>query len=815
MTTVTERPRTTPASAAQDRGPGDGLPPDPDANAQAGDGAAFAAVAALVLTACLPLTEVYVGTAFLRPVLAAALLALGCAWASRRAGLGPLGSLGVSAAGWALLMAFAFLPDTLLAGVVPTLETLAAGRELWLEGIELLRIRPAPAFPEAGLLLVTASGVWWIAHAIEGLVFRLEAPLRACALAVLLWAVPLAIAPPRARAWSWAVPLLAAGAGVLLATGVQHLRRWAPGPPAGAGQDSGRRLATGWPLALTAIVAGAVLASTLPGFGQPPWYEVQNLGSTTLTTNPIVSIRSNLVTLSQQPVARVVSPRPVYLRLTSLDVYSEREEWTSEGIRGSPVSGRLPTETALPFATEASVTVEVADLPGALIVPAPYHPVAVEPPADTPFLYDVSQATLTVDRDASLDTGEAYTVTAAIPDPPPEALDVANLSQAPAALTALPSNIPAEVGQTARDIVEAAGARTAFEQAIALQEELRSWTYSLEPPQGHGANAMVAFLASRTGYCEQFAGTMAVMLRTLGIPARVAVGFTPGTLVDPAANLWEVRNANAHAWVEVLFPGLGWLAFEPTPREDGNLLTPTPGTLAPAITDAQRAGQAPLPGEQQLPEEPGGQELPGPDQDLVPDIDELERDRQQAAGGQDGGSGVTRWLIAAFAVLLAVGAGVLLRGRQTREELAPAEAVLAELGRVRRTGRGLGVPPQPSETEHEYLHRLARQVPEADAHARTLAQTAARARYAPVVAGTDAETAAAAAAGLCDALLADWSRLRRAGIGARGWSTERVEAARRALTARLNARGDTTDPDQDETSTGRALRRLTHRRNRP
>ena len=88
-----------------------------------------------------------------------------------------------------------------------------------------------------------------------------------------------------------------------------------------------------------------------------------------------------------------------------------------------------------------------------------------------------------------------------------------------------------------------------------------SFTYDLSTAPGNGDDALVEFLTSgRRGYCEQFASAMAVMLRTLGVPARVAVGFTGGR---DAAGARSVGTADAHAWVEAWFPGAGWTTFDP------------------------------------------------------------------------------------------------------------------------------------------------------------------------------------------------------------------------------------------------------------
>jgi transglutaminase-like putative cysteine protease len=128
--------------------------------------------------------------------------------------------------------------------------------------------------------------------------------------------------------------------------------------------------------------------------------------------------------------------------------------------------------------------------------------------------------------------------------------------------TQLPDDVPASIRQVAGEFTE--DATTPYDTALALQNWFREeFTYSLEVQPGHGNVAMEAFLANRVGYSEQFAGTYAVMLRTLGIPTRVAVGFTAGAETNDQE--FSVRGSNAHAWPEVWFDGLGWVPFEPTP----------------------------------------------------------------------------------------------------------------------------------------------------------------------------------------------------------------------------------------------------------
>jgi transglutaminase-like putative cysteine protease len=108
-------------------------------------------------------------------------------------------------------------------------------------------------------------------------------------------------------------------------------------------------------------------------------------------------------------------------------------------------------------------------------------------------------------------------------------------------------------------------ATSRYDQALAIQTYLRNpkeFTYDTTvPPQG--ADTVSTFLEEKKGYCVQFATTMVVMMRSLGVPARLAVGFLPGTRRDDGA--YEVRGGDAHAWPEIFFPEVGWVRFEPTP----------------------------------------------------------------------------------------------------------------------------------------------------------------------------------------------------------------------------------------------------------
>src|SRR5262245_6399221 len=112
-----------------------------------------------------------------------------------------------------------------------------------------------------------------------------------------------------------------------------------------------------------------------------------------------------------------------------------------------------------------------------------------------------------------------------------------------------------------------------YAATVAIEIWLRSggpFSYDEHPPQVRGMPPLVGFVTrTHSGYCQHFAGAMALMLRYLGIPARVAAGFTSGAYAADRGT-WRVNDRNAHTWVEVWFDHYGWLPFDPTPGR-GNL----------------------------------------------------------------------------------------------------------------------------------------------------------------------------------------------------------------------------------------------------
>jgi hypothetical protein len=123
-----------------------------------------------------------------------------------------------------------------------------------------------------------------------------------------------------------------------------------------------------------------------------------------------------------------------------------------------------------------------------------------------------------------------------------------------------------------------AGSSSAYEAVEAIETHLRdSYAYDERVPESRYPLESFLF-EDRRGYCQQFSGAMALMLRMVGIPARVVAGFSPGTL-NRKTGEYRVRDLDAHSWVEVYFPGIGWVPFDPTPHA-GEAATRPPDTVA-------------------------------------------------------------------------------------------------------------------------------------------------------------------------------------------------------------------------------------------
>jgi transglutaminase-like putative cysteine protease len=339
----------------------------------------------------------------------------------------------------------------------------------------------------------------------------------------------------------------------------------------------------------TAIVLGAwIVGPRLPGAGAEPLVDTRNdAGGVTEVLSPLVDIRSRLVNRRDTELFTVTSQAAAYWRVTGLPQF-DGNTWGLPDRSLDDVDGSLAE--AAPGSTPNEQSIEVAGLRGRL-VPAAAEPVRASGDglrwnAETSTLVRVSR---------ELEDGDRFEVVSAMPSFSPDVLRAASSASPPDPIyLELPPGFPLSIAATAAEVT--AGAPTTYDAMIALQEWFRAnFQYSLDVPQGHSTSAIEAFLRQRIGYCEQFAGTFAAMARTLGIPARVAVGYTPGLAQADGSRV--VLGKNAHAWPEIWFDGLGWVQFEPTPgrgapgTENYTGVAPAQDETAPgAGTDGAGAG---------------------------------------------------------------------------------------------------------------------------------------------------------------------------------------------------------------------------------
>lgn len=285
--------------------------------------------------------------------------------------------------------------------------------------------------------------------------------------------------------------------------------------------------------------------------------------------NPYMDLRSR-GRLSDEIVLKVKSDRYDYYRGIVFDVYNgkgwEMSDKQGEDIIAAAPPFQLPLDTSLPQAGTSIQSFYVqADLPN--IIFSSWRPVSLFFPADRikvdKFNSLRSPYQLTEDTVYSVVTEEPLAAGSYLRKFP-----LAGDPEADADYTALPSASYAEmleIGELTRGLTEQYD--NTYEKVLAVEKYLKaSYPYDLEVgPQTSEGDAVAYFLfEQQAGYCEHFASAMAVMLRSVDIPTRVVTGYNGGEY-NPFTGLWEVRQNNAHAWVEVYFGSAGWISFDPTP----------------------------------------------------------------------------------------------------------------------------------------------------------------------------------------------------------------------------------------------------------
>ncbi|WP_327711543.1 DUF3488 and transglutaminase-like domain-containing protein [Streptomyces sp. NBC_00464] len=545
---------------------------------------ALCAFAATLMAACSMLPLVDPVTWFLQ---AAFLLAIQCGVGAlgRRVPLPRLLTVGVQAIVLVVLLTVAFAREEALAGFLPGPQSVQRLVDLLTVGADDVGRYAIPAPDTPGIRLMLVGGVLLIGLTVDALAvtFRGAAPAGLPLLA--LYSVAAGLSNGDAD-WLW---FLLAACGyllLLLAEGRDRLSQWgrvfagAARPRGGSGIGAsgrgalapvrtGRRigaLALGIALVVPAALPaldGGLLAGTAGGNGKGSG------GGTISAVNPLVSLQNNL----NQPENREVMSyrtnatgvQDFYLRILALDQFNGNE-WRASTRGLKDVPKRLPDPAGLSpevAVTEISTNISASGSYQQTYLPLPYP--ATEVRVGGRWRFEPEGRTLVGD-DGETTGGAQYSVSSLVVQP--TAGQLAGAGTVPAALrreyTQVPDSLPEVVRKTADEVTK--GSANAYEQAVKLQNYFASeggFTYDTSVNSGTGSAAIGRFLRDRRGFCVHFSFTMAAMARTLGIPARVAVGFTPGTAQSDGSMSVGLRDA--HAWPELYFEGVGWTRFEPTP----------------------------------------------------------------------------------------------------------------------------------------------------------------------------------------------------------------------------------------------------------
>jgi hypothetical protein len=684
--------------------------------------AGLAALATL-LGAC-ALTPVFSSAAWLLPVVAVILVVLAggllmrvggpAAWARVAQGRPVPGWLAAVGVGFVpvgqLLLVLALLtaryaPRDAFLGVLPTRTSLADLAAVLAGGGAELREQATPALALTGLLAVTTVFVGVIAVVVDLVaVAGRQAALAGVGLLV-LYCVP--VATITGGIGFVAITAPAVGLALLFWTD-QRRRVGAASRPPGPGLVA--RLGTGTVAALrigsAALLAGLIVGAVVPTFTEGSLATGLGGGSggaTGTSLDPVAQLVGQLTLPEPIDLLRMDSSvdDPGYLRAVTLDDYDADNGWTLSNLAGEESVARNDRLAPLPPRQQGRpVTATIRAIHhDDRFLPVPTSPLSVrvqnEPGDD--WRYDPLTGTVFGRHVTS--AGRSYRVVASEPRPAAALLAAAADLPSDNGVQRLYTDLPELDPRILATVAEAVGdAVTPYEKVhnihAFLTDRGRGFRYSLSTEPGTSGNDLVDFLRLRRGYCEQYAGTMAVMVRAAGIPARVALGYTPGHEQRDGSRL--ITSDDAHAWVEVYFQSLGWVPFDPTPiATDRAVDLPwAPRADADVGTDAGVVVTAPS----------------------APTAADPTTRRDRAADGgstaqQGQGTDGTPWPLLAGAglavvVLVAAGAPAAIRVRQRRRRLAGGTAG-ALWDELTATALDVGVRLQPAWTPRRAARELA------------------------------------------------------------------------------------------------------------
>ena len=456
-------------------------------------------------------------------------------------------------------IAWVFVPDTLTAGI-PTPGSLGALSDLIAGAQRVIVEEQAPVAAARGIVLLLAAAFGALVVVADAFLDLRRSAAWIGLLLLGVFAVPAMVSGRTPGFWLFvvaAVPWL-----VLLRSGTTPTVR------------RRRNLAMHGPAVVLAVVSlgcALVLPTVAPdiraaaaAWGKPP------PGVFGRGINPILELGQNLrrnsttVALSYT----TTSEDPLYLKVATLRDFSGKTWRPGASLPEDRFEGNLGLRGAVETKIDTTrITIKGLDSP---LLPVPY---VAQDTRGLEGAWRYERMGVTVRSDTADTRGQDYTVTSLTITPTAEQMrgftTVIGPSLRP--FVSLPAKVPAVITDTAREVT--ASAPTDYDKALALQDYLRTgeFRYSETAPvaddyDGNGLSVVAKFLQRKAGYCVHFASAMAVMARTLNIPARVAVGYAPGrvTGIEDGKTVYVNTSDDLHAWTELFFEGAGWVRFDPT-----------------------------------------------------------------------------------------------------------------------------------------------------------------------------------------------------------------------------------------------------------
>ncbi|MGJ9421615.1 transglutaminase TgpA family protein [Aeromicrobium sp. CF3.5] len=495
-----------------------------------------------------------------------------------------------------VVLSWVFVPATLVV-LIPTPATLTGFSDLIEQAGPIIAQEQAPVAASASIVLVLAAAFGALVVLLDLLIQQRQGVVVLGALLLAIYITPSLIT---GTSPSGVLFVMAAALWLIMLRRRTAVVRTSVGEPRRAARQV-PALVLGVGGLVAALIFPAVspnVSSVAASWGNPP-PQVFGPG-----INPIVELGTNLRRNTPVPVMTLTTTldEPPYLKVATLPNFTGRtwrpaENFNDGRFEEMAVRDGISADRA---ATQISVSKLRSDL-----LPVPYPTVDI---GGLEGSYQVERTGLTVKLRGSDITGQTYTTESIDVQPTAEQLRGANPRVTPdlRRYTEL-EDAPPIIFDMATQVTE--DATNNYDRAVALQNYFRSgeFDYSETAPvaedyDGNGLTVIAEFLQRKAGYCVHFSSAMAVMARSLGIPARVAVGYAPGGLTgefDGGRRVYEVMSDDLHAWTELYFDGVGWVRFDPTPGIGQGTAFSEPASDTPDSTLPESGVEDAQPQEQQ------------------------------------------------------------------------------------------------------------------------------------------------------------------------------------------------------------------------